>query len=129
MSHGASDRVTGLALALAFAMPAVWIWFGRGELWLWTLPVALLLALTALLAPRRLHPLCSAFHWLSGTFHRLLGQLVLAVIFFVCVTPLGWLIRATGHDPMGRKMQQKDVTYWKTAESRPSGEDAFRDQF
>ncbi len=129
MSCRASDRVTGFALALAFVMPTIWTWFGRGKLWLWTMPVAALLALTATIAPRRLHPLCASFHWLSGTFHRTLGKLALVIIFFVFITPLGLLIRATGHDPMARRKKDRESTYWKAVEPRLSGEDAFLDQF
>lgn len=39
--------------------------------------------------------------------HALMGS-----IYFAILTPIGWLLRATGRDPMQRRMLKDARTYW-----------------
>ena len=40
--------------------------------------------------------------WLSVLWNRMLVPMLLAVVFYLVVTPIGLLIRLTGRDAMGR---------------------------
>jgi hypothetical protein len=41
------------------------------------------------------------------------SHLVMAVLFFLVITPIGLMIRACGRDPMQRRFDRSARTYWK----------------
>jgi len=51
---------------------------------------------------------------------RWIGYTVLAVVFVLVLTPLGWALRLAGKDLLQLKLPRKAVTYWHPAgESSP----------
>jgi hypothetical protein len=47
------------------------------------------------------------------------SHLLLGVIYYAVLTPIGLLIRAMGHDPMNRKLDRSAKSYWSTHEQAP----------
>ncbi|MBI1335919.1 MAG: hypothetical protein GC164_03035 [Phycisphaera sp.] len=41
-----------------------------------------------------------------------LSHVLLAVVFYLAVTPVGWVRRRIGLDPMGRRLDKASATYW-----------------
>lgn len=52
---------------------------------------------------------------LGHAFSRGLGRIFLTVIFIFIITPLGWILRLTGNDPLRLKSETEAKTYWHTA--------------
>ncbi len=50
---------------------------------------------------------------------QVLARVVLALLFFILLTPLGWLLRCFGQDPLRLKRSPSSTSYWTQA--RPSG--------
>jgi len=48
------------------------------------------------------------------------SHLLLGAIFYLLITPIGLLVRATGHDPMKRKFDPDATSYWN--EHRTGGD-------
>lgn len=42
------------------------------------------------------------------------SYVVLALVYFVALTPIGWMMRLVGHDPLGRRFEPGRATYWTT---------------
>jgi hypothetical protein len=40
------------------------------------------------------------------------SHLLMASIYFLVVTPIGWIMRLAGRDPLARKFDRKAETYW-----------------
>ena len=40
------------------------------------------------------------------------SHLVLVIVYYLAITPLGVLMRVFGHDPMKRRFDRQSVTYW-----------------
>ena len=40
------------------------------------------------------------------------SHVLMALIFYLVVTPIGWLVRAAGHDPLRRGFDPSARTYW-----------------
>jgi hypothetical protein len=40
------------------------------------------------------------------------SHLLMGVIFYGVITPIGWIIRATGRDPLNRSFDRSARTYW-----------------
>jgi hypothetical protein len=48
-----------------------------------------------------------------------ISHLLLGFIYFVVLTPIGFLIRMLGHDPMNRRIERDAKSYWQTHETAP----------
>lgn len=82
--------------------------------------VSLLLVGLAAFGPSALDPI--ARHWLAfgAAIARITTPLVLAVLYFVVVTPMAFLRRTLGKSPFER--DRKASSYWIAAASRSSEE-------
>lgn len=54
------------------------------------------------------------------------SHLVLLLLFLAVMTPIGWLIRLFGHDPMQRRFDRQTSSYWEPRRSRREAGDYFR---
>ena len=80
--------------------------------------VALFLA-AALLAPRVLAPLNQLWLRFGLLLHKVVSPVVLSLVFFSTVTPIGLLLRRLGKDPLRLRFDPDAPTYW--IERRPPG--------
>lgn len=64
------------------------------------------------LAPQALRPIFVG--WLIAAFPIgwTVSHLLLGIIFFCVLTPIGLLLRVLGHDPMQRSVDHDAETYW-----------------
>lgn len=53
----------------------------------------------------------TASAWLGAR----VGRVVLTVFFFVCLLPLGLILRGLGHDPLGLRRRAGETSFWKPA--------------
>jgi len=92
-------------------------WKGSAAGWYWII-AAVVLGLCRLIAPlfRRIYGLWLAFSVVLGYF---VSRILLTIIFFVVVTPMGLIIRVIGKDPMERKLDSGAVSYWSRKEQEP----------
>lgn len=93
----ARDRDTGMAVALLFVLVALW----RGET-AWARWAALALVVT-MVWPRLLRPLSVAWFGLARCLGFVVSNILLSVVFFVVLTPVGLVRRLLGRDPLMRR--------------------------
>ncbi len=76
-----------------------------------------------------LAPLNRAWARLGLVLHRLTNPLVMAVIFYLAVTPTALVLRLFGKDPLRRRFEPEAESYW--IERRPPGPapESMRHQF
>ncbi len=51
---------------------------------------------------------------------------LLALVFFFVATPIGLIMRALGHDPLGRQAGHGSTTFWRPREAPPPADRYFR---
>jgi len=51
---------------------------------------------------------------------------VLAIVFYLIVTPVGWLMRRLRYDPLERQFESSAKTYWTPIEARADKTSYFR---
>jgi hypothetical protein len=110
--------VTGGIVAGLFGLVFPWLLERSVPFWPWV--VCGVLVAWALGAPSSLkypYRLWMRFGLVMGA---VMSRLVLGVLFYVVITPLGLIIRAFGHDAMGRKTSPDVETYRKPTEPRES---------
>ena len=70
---------------------------------------------TAVIAPKLLGPLEWAWMKLAGVLSFIMTRVILTLAFFLAMTPVGLLMRLSGHDPLGLRRRKVD-SYWKPVE-------------
>jgi len=97
----AEGRKFGVQVGLAFLALAAFVWW-RGKVgvapWLGGLGAALLLA--GLVIPGLLGPVYRAWMGLALAISKVTTPILMAIIYFVVITPIGLLMRVVGRDPL-----------------------------
>ena len=74
--------------------------------------VAAVLWLLALAAPRLLAPIERVMAAIFRTVTAALTAVLLTIFFFLIVTPIGFILRLTRKDPLGKRFDRERATYW-----------------
>lgn len=111
-----TDRVElrnfGLIVGGIFGVIGLWPAIVRGQdVRLWAVGLAGALILPALLAPRVLAPAHRVWMTLGSALGWVNTRLVLGVIFFGLITPMGLVFRLAGRDLLQRAFDPKATTY------------------
>lgn len=110
--EGSSDRGFGLTMAGVLALVgAVRLWHGAASGPWWLGGAALFLVL-ALAAPGLLRPLNRAWLRLGLLLYRVVNPVVMALLFFLAVTPMALLMRLFGKRPLGLAREPAAPSYW-----------------
>jgi hypothetical protein len=66
----------------------------------------------ALLRPALLAPLNRLWTRFGLLLHRIVSPVVLGIMFFAVITPMAWIRRALGNDPLRLRFDREARTYW-----------------
>jgi hypothetical protein len=99
--------VTGGILVALFGLLLPWLLGRAFPLWPWI--VMLVLAVWSLVAPLSLRYVYWVWMRFGLVLSRITTPVILGVVFFLVVTPMGLLRRAFGSDAMARKFDASDT--------------------
>jgi len=71
-----------------------------------------ILALAYYAVPGWRRPMFVGWMYAAYPIGFVMSHLLLGVVYFGVVTPIGLLMRAMGHDPMTRRFDRSATTYW-----------------
>jgi Saxitoxin biosynthesis operon protein SxtJ len=126
---GSSDRGFGLLFAaLTGAMAALAVWKGRSSALGWAV-VAVGFFAVALAAPALLGPLNRGWRWLALQLSKLTTPLVMGLLFFVVIAPVGVMMRLTGKDPLRLRFERESPSYWLARPSQGDRQTSMTRQF
>jgi hypothetical protein len=127
--RGSSDRSFGIVFAVVFALIGLLPLAFGGTARPWALAIGGGFLLAALAVPRVLSPLNRLWLRFGLLLHRIVSPLVLGIMFFVVITPMGLLMRALGKDLLRLKLDKSLGSYW--IERQPPGPppESLTDQF
>ena len=78
------------------------------------------------IAPQLARPIYVAWHAIGGVFGFVISNLLLVLVFYLVITPIGVLLRLAGKDPLDRRLDRSAATYWKDAEKPVDARRYFR---
>lgn len=107
-----SERSFGIVFAVVFAIIGLFPLTGGGEIRLWAMGAATAFLVVALVQPRMLRPLNILWFKFGMLLHHVVTPVVMGLLFFGTVTPIGLLMRAAGKDPMRLKRDPQATSYW-----------------
>jgi hypothetical protein len=110
---GPSDRSFGLVFTAVFAIVGLLpLWRGAAPRW-WALTGAGVIGLLALVWPRALAPANRLWLRIGLLLHRIVNPVVMGAIFYLVVTPFGFIMRVRQTGLTARLRPDRDAaTYW-----------------
>lgn len=107
-----SERSFGVVFATVLSVVALLPLASHHAPRWWALAGALPFAVCALFAPGLLAPFNRAWSRLGTLLHKLTNPLVLGLIYFAVITPLGLLLRMRGKDLLRLRLDRTTASYW-----------------
>jgi hypothetical protein len=127
---GSSDRAFGFVMAGAFALVGLApLWHVPHEPRWWALPIALGFAAFAIQRPAALAPLNRVWQRLGHLLSKIVSPVVLALLFYTTILPIGLLMRALGKDPLRLRPDPARGTYWILRGTPEAGAESMKHQF
>lgn len=127
---GSSDRSFGFVFAGVFTIiTLVKLWRGWtdwGYLWL---SLAVAFALAAAAVPSVLAPLNRIWLKIGLALHKVMTPLIMGLLFFLVVTPIGLFMRATGKDLLRLERPKGLKSYWIDRTPPGPAPDTMKNQF
>ena len=121
-------RNFGLIVGGVFSVIGLWPMIFRDEgVRLWAVILGGTLVATGLVFPRTLQPIHRGWMWVGHVLGSINTRIILGIVFFGLVTPMGVVMRLFGKDAMRRVLVQDAPTYRVVRAPRPRGH--MRNQF
>ncbi len=79
-----------------------------------------------LAAPRALRLVYLGAMYATFPIGFVMSYLVLGIVYFLVLTPIGWVMRLCGRDPLTRRFEPTASTYWVAREKSKSPSTYFR---
>ena len=130
MDHAATQkelRHFGLLVGAVFAVIGLWPLVFRSEpLRLWALGPGGLLILLGAVLPQVLAPIHKGWMWLGHVLGWINTRILLGIVFYGLVTPIGLLFRLMGKDTMRKVFSGESPSYRVVRMSRPRSHMKFQ---
>ena len=116
-----SNRSFGLVFTVVFVLLGLAPLFFGDTIRLWALALAAVFLVLSLAHPQILAPLNLFWTKFGLLLHRIISPVIMALLFFGVVTPIGLLMRLFGKRPLSLEFEPKIISYW--IEREPPGPD------
>ena len=106
-----SNRSFGVVFFIVFLLIALYPVINKEEIRVWSLIVSLIFLVLGLLNSKILDPLNQIWFKFGVFLGRIISPLIMAIIFFFVVTPIGLIMRTLRKDILNLRFNTKK-TYW-----------------
>jgi hypothetical protein len=115
-------RQFGLLVGGVFAVIGLWPIVFRGEpLRLWAIGIGGMLIAFAAVLPLALTPIHKGWMWTGHVLGWINTRIILGIVFYGLVTPIGMASRLLGKDTLQRTLEESSTTYRVLRKPRPRG--------
>ena len=111
MEKISSNRSFGVLFCIVFALIAAWPVMQDGQVRIWPIPISFIFLVLGLLNSKLLSPLNLAWIKFGELLGRIIAPIVMAIVYFLIITPIGLFMRLIGKDLLNTKFS-KDNSYW-----------------
>ena len=111
MKQKNQNRSFGLLFFIVFLVIALWPLTKKGDINLYLISIALIFLVLGLLNSKILAPLNKLWFKFGIFLGKIISPLIMGIIFFLVVTPIGLVMRIFGKDLLNLKYN-KNQSYW-----------------
>src|SRR5215470_9076315 len=127
--QGSSDRGFGYVFAGFAALVGALSLYNGGTHWPYWLAAAVMFALVAFYRPSLLAPLNRLWTKLGLVLFAVVSPLALGIVYYGCITPVGWLMRLSGKDPLRLRFEPERKSYWEARQPPGPPPNSLMNQF
>ena len=124
-----SNRSFALVFVVFFLVLAVVSWIKEGTLYPVFLTLSVLTGVTGIFQPAWLTPFNRVWMRFAELLHRVVNPVVLAILYFLVITPFGLILRIFRKDPLHRMFEPETNSYWIERDPPGPEGDSMKDQF
>ncbi len=106
-----SNRTFGILFFIIFTLIALWPLIHGEPLRIWPIPISFIFLALGLFNSKLLSPLNSIWIKFGELLGKIIAPIVIGIVYFIIVTPIGLLMRLIGKDLLNIKFS-KDNSYW-----------------
>ena len=106
-----SNRNFGIVFFVVFLLIALYPLTYGGEIRIWSLIISTIFLILGLLNSKILTPLNKIWFKFGILLGKIVSPLIMGIIFFLVVTPIGLIMRLLGKDVLNLKYN-KNKSYW-----------------
>lgn len=126
---GSSDRMFGCVMSGFFLLVSGLPLLSGGVARRWAFIVSAAFLVFALVLPRFLAPLNKAWSRFGLVMSSVMSPIALGVLFFLAITPYGWLMRRLGKGAIPVGFCKESETYWIKRDPPGPDPESLKDQF
>ncbi len=106
-----SNRSFGIVFFVVFLVIALYPIINKQDIRLWSLIISLIFLILGLANSKILTPLNKLWFKFGIFLGKMISPIIMGIIFFLVVTPIGYLMRAFGKDVLNLKYND-NKSYW-----------------
>ena len=106
-----SNRSFGIVFFVVFLLIALYPLIHNEEIRIWSLIISLIFLVLGLINSRILNPLNKLWFKFGILLGKIVSPIIMGIIFFLVVTPIGFIMRILGKDLLNLKFN-KNKSYW-----------------
>ncbi len=107
-----SNRNFGLVFFIVFLIVSIWPLTYDEPVRIWSAIISLVFLILGLMNSILLTPLNKLWFKFGMILGAIVSPVVMGVVFFLVVTPIGLIMRIIGKDLLNKKFDKKKITYW-----------------
>ncbi len=121
-----SEKNFGIVFAVVFLLISLYPLIDNKDVHLWSLIISLIFFLLAYVAPKVLSVPNKLWFKLGMALGAVVAPVVMALVYFSTVVPIGLIMRLMGKDLLRQKLDKNTKSYW-IERNEPMG--SMKDQF
>ena len=112
MKHNTQNRSFGILFFVVFLALGLWPLTKGNEINVYLTSISLVFLVLGLFNSKILSPLSKAWIKLGEILGKIIAPIVMALVYFIILTPVSLLVRVFGKDLIGLKFKKNQNTYW-----------------
>ena len=107
-----SNRNFGLVFFFVFLIVGLWPLLNGGPFRIWSIVIAIIFLIFGLMNSKLLTPLNKLWFKFGLFLGTIVSPFVMGIIFFLVITPIGFVMKIIGKDLLNIKHDNKKKSYW-----------------
>ena len=112
MKSKSTNRSFGLLFFIVFLILGVWPLKNGANLNIYLISISGIFLILGLVNSKLLSPLNKSWIKLGAVLGMIIAPIVMAIVYFIFLTPISFLVRLVGKDLLSLKFNKKKNTYW-----------------
>ena len=107
-----TNRSFGIVFFFVFFIISLWPLLNGNAVRVWSIYIAIIFLILGLMNSNLLTPLNVLWFKFGKLLGSIVAPIVMGIVFFLVVTPTGFIMRIFGKDLLNKKYNNKSKSYW-----------------